>query len=136
MSFIQDFKKFAMRGNMIDMAVGIIIGGAFGKIVSSLVNDIIMPPLGYIIGGVDFKNLSIILKPEQLTQTGEVLTPAVSFNYGMFVQNILDFVIIAFAVFLLVRLSNKLAKKKEPEPTTPPKQELLLQEIRDLLKKK
>ncbi len=135
MSFIQDFKKFAMRGNMIDMAVGIIIGGAFGKIVSSLVNDVIMPPLGYIIGGVDFKNLKVVLKPEEINAVGEVVTQAVSFNYGMFIQNVIDFLIIALAVFMMVKIANKMAKKKEPEPATPPKQEMLLEEIRDLLKK-
>ncbi len=135
--FFEDFKKFAMRGNMMDMAVGVIIGGAFGKIVSSLVSDIIMPPLGFLIGGVDFKDLSLLLKPEQLNAAGEITTPAVSFNYGMFIQNIIDFLIIAFAVFMMVKLTNKLAKKKEAEPipTTPSKQELLLEEIRDLLKK-
>ncbi len=136
MSFIQDFKKFAMRGNMIDMAVGIIIGGAFGKIVSSLVADIIMPPLGYVIGGVDFKNLKVVLKPEELNAAGEVVSQAVSFNYGMFIQNVIDFLIIALAVFMMVKIANKMAKKKEePEPATPPKQEVLLEEIRDLLKK-
>ena len=135
--FFEDFKKFAMRGNMMDMAVGVIIGGAFGKIVSSLVSDIIMPPLGFLIGGVDFKDLNLLLKPEQLNAAGEITTPAVSFNYGMFIQNIIDFLIIAFAVFMMVKLTNKLAKKKEAEPipTTPSKQELLLEEIRDLLKK-
>ena len=135
--FFEDFKKFAMRGNMMDMAVGVIIGGAFGKIVSSFVSDIIMPPLGFLIGGVDFKDLSLLLKPEQLNAAGEITTPAVSFNYGMFIQNIIDFLIIAFAVFMMVKLTNKLAKKKEAEPipTTPSKQELLLEEIRDLLKK-
>ncbi len=135
MSFIQDFKKFAMRGNMIDMAVGIIIGGAFGKIVSSLVNDIIMPPLGYVIGGVDFKHLNIVLKPEVFSETGEVLMPAVAFNYGMFIQNIVDFIIIALAVFVMVKVANKVSKKKEAEPALPPRQEVLLEEIRDLLKK-
>ena len=135
--FFEDFKKFAMRGNMMDMAVGVIIGGAFGKIVSSLLSDIIMPPLGFLIGGVDFKDLNLLLKPEQLNAAGEITTPAVSFNYGMFIQNIIDFLIIAFAVFMMVKLTNKLAKKKEAEPipTTPSKQELLLEEIRDLLKK-
>lgn len=136
MGFIQDFKKFAMRGNMIDMAVGIIIGGAFGKIVSSLVNDIIMPPLGYMVGGVDFKNLKVILKPEEINAAGEVVSQVVSFNYGMFIQNVIDFLIIALAVFMMVKIANKMAKKKEePGPATPPKQEILLEEIRDLLKK-
>ncbi len=145
MGFIQDFKKFAMRGNMIDMAVGIIIGGAFGKIVSSLVADVIMPPLGFVIGGVDFKNLKVVLKPEEMNEVGEVVTQAVSFNYGMFIQNIIDFLIIALAVFMMVKIANKMAKsaqggsalggKKELESATPPKQEVLLEEIRDLLKK-
>ncbi len=138
MGFIQDFKKFAMRGNMIDMAVGIIIGGAFGKIVSSLVADVIMPPLGFVIGGVDFKNLKVVLKPEELNAAGEVVAQTVSFNYGMFIQNIIDFLIIALAVFMMVKIANKMAKKKEDEPQqpTPPKQEMLLEEIRDLLKNK
>ena len=137
MGFIQDFKKFAMRGNMIDMAVGIIIGGAFGKIVSSLVADVIMPPLGFVIGGVDFKNLKVVLKPEEMNEVGEVVSQAVSFNYGMFIQNIIDFLIIALAVFMMVKLANKMAKKKEDEPQlpAPSKQEVLLEEIRDLLKK-
>lgn len=144
MGFIQDFKKFAMRGNMIDMAVGIIIGGAFGKIVSSLVNDVIMPPLGYIIGGVDFKNLKVVLKPEEINAAGEVASQVVSFNYGMFIQNVIDFLIIALAVFMMVKIANKMAKsaqggsasgEKESEPATPSKQEILLEEIRDLLKK-
>lgn len=134
---LQEFKQFAMRGNMIDMAVGIIIGGAFGKIVSSLVADIIMPPLGLLIGGVNFKDLTMILKPAQINALGEVTTPALAFNYGLFIQNIFDFLIVAFAVFMMVKLTNKLSKKKETEsvPATPPKQEVLLEEIRDLLKK-
>lgn len=135
---LQEFKKFAMRGNMIDMAVGIIIGGAFGKIVSSLVADIIMPPLGLLIGGVSFKDLHIILKAAEINALGEVTNPALVFNYGLFIQNIFDFLIVAFAVFMMVKLTNKLSKKKEAEsvPTTPPKQEVLLEEIRDLLRKK
>ena len=135
---LEEFKKFAMRGNMIDMAVGIIIGGAFGKIVSSLVADIIMPPLGFLIGGVNFKDLSVVLKPEQINTAGEILKPALSFNYGLFIQNIIDFLIVAFAVFMMVKITNKFSKKKEEEPKTvlPPKQEVLLEEIRDLLKKR
>ncbi len=135
MGFIKEFKEFAMRGNMIDMAVGIIIGGAFGKIVSSLVNDIIMPPLGFLIGGMDFKNLKIILKPEVVDSAGEITMPTLSFNYGMFIQNVVDFLIIAFAVFLMIKMVNKFAKKKEAVPAAPSKQEVLLEEIRDLLKK-
>lgn len=135
MGFIQEFKKFAMRGNMLDMTVGIVIGGGFGKIVTSLVNDIIMPPLGFLIGGVDFKDLKILLKSEQLASTGEVAIPAISFNYGIFIQNIVDFLIVAIAVFIMVRIINKISKKKEvePVPVAPPRQEVLLEEIRDLL---
>lgn len=140
MGFIQEFKKFAMRGNMLDMTVGIVIGGGFGKIVTSLVNDIIMPPLGFLIGGVDFKDLKILLKSEQLASTGEVVIPAISFNYGIFIQNIVDFLIVAIAVFIMVRIINKISKKSalggkeaEPIPVAPPRQEVLLEEIRDLL---
>ncbi len=136
MGFIQEFKKFAMRGNVIDMTVGIVIGGGFGKIVTSLVNDIILPPIGLIMGGVSFKDLKMVLKPEQLGPAGEVVTPALSFNYGAFIQNIIDFLIIALAVFLMVKLANKFSKKNEPVPPSAPKQEQLLVEIRDLLKAK
>ncbi len=135
MGFVKEFKEFAVRGNMIDMAVGIIIGGAFGKIVSSLVNDLIMPPLGLLLGGIDFKNLKVIFKPEVLGETGEVVVPALSFNYGMFIQNVVDFLIIALAVFFMIKMMNTFAKKKEAVPAAPSKQEVLLEEIRDLLKK-
>ena len=141
--FFTEFKKFAMRGNMLDMTVGIVIGGGFGKIVTSLVNDIIMPPLGFLIGGVDFKDLKILLKPEQLSSAGEITVPVISFNYGIFIQNIIDFLIVAIAVFIMVRLVNRISKKsilgeKETEPVsvTPPRQEILLEEIRDLLRTK
>jgi large conductance mechanosensitive channel len=129
---LQEFKKFAMRGNVVDLAVGIIIGGAFGKIVSSLVNDIIMPPLGMLLKGVDFKTLAYIMR--EATEDAE----AVTLNYGMFIQNIVDFVIVAFAIFLLIKGINKLNKKKEeapPAPAAPPADVQLLTEIRDLLKK-
>jgi large conductance mechanosensitive channel len=129
---LQEFKKFAMRGNVVDLAVGIIIGGAFGKIVSSLVNDIIMPPLGMLLKGVDFKTLAYTMR--EATEDAE----AVTLNYGMFIQNIVDFVIVAFAIFLLIKGINKLNKKKEeapPAPAAPPADVQLLTEIRDLLKK-
>lgn len=135
MSFIKEFREFAMRGNVVDMAVGVIIGGAFGKIVSSLVADVFMPVLGIFTGGVDFKDLKFVLKEA----VGEV--PAVTLNYGAFIQNVFDFLIIAFAIFLMIKALNKLKNEKpvEPEkPAEPPKpsnQELLLAEIRDLLKK-
>lgn len=135
MSFAKEFKEFAVRGNVVDMAVGIIIGGAFGKIVSSLVADIIMPPIGLAIGGVDFSDLAVTLKAE----TEEA--PAVLLRYGEFLQLSLNFLIVAFAVFLLVKGINYLRRKEAeaPAPAAPPaptKEELLLTEIRDLLKAK
>ena len=138
--FLQDFKAFAMKGNVVDMAVGVIIGGAFGKIVSSVVNDIIMPPLGLLIGGVNFKDLKLVLKPA-VVENGEEIA-AVTLNYGNFLQNIFDFLIIAFSIFLFIRVMTRLMNKKKEEaqaaPTPPPaptKDQILLTEIRDLLKK-
>ncbi|UYZ84726.1 large-conductance mechanosensitive channel protein MscL [Entomomonas sp. E2T0] len=130
MSLLQEFKKFAMRGNVIDMAVGIIIGAAFGKIVSSFVGDIIMPPLGILIGGVDFSDLAITLKE---AADG---APAVVLAYGKFIQTIVDFTIIAFAIFMGIKAMNKLTHHEEEKPEEPakPTQEELLAEIRDLLK--
>lgn len=138
--FLNEFKDFAMRGNVVDMAVGVIIGGAFGKIVSSLVNDIIMPPIGYILGGVNFKDLSFKLG-EKLAEDGKTME-AVTLNYGNFIQEVVNFLIIAFCVFLLVKAVMALSKKKsdvptEPEtPAEPSNEEKLLGEIRDLLKAK
>lgn len=133
MSMVQEFKKFAMRGNVVDMAVGIIIGVAFGKIVSSFVSDVIMPPLGLLLGGVDFKDWVIVLKEA----VGEA--PAVVIAYGQFIQTIVDFVIVAFAIFMAIKVMNRLKAKEEAAPTVPPaptKEEILLTEIRDLLKEK
>ncbi|OGU52284.1 MAG: large-conductance mechanosensitive channel [Ignavibacteria bacterium RIFOXYD12_FULL_36_8] len=132
MSLIKEFKEFAVRGNVIDMAVGIIIGGAFGKIVSSLVSDVVMPPIGVLLGGVDFSKLSATVK--EATETAE----AVKVNYGAFLNTIIDFIIIAFVIFMAIKAMNKLKKKEEEKPAAPPapsKQEVLLAEIRDLLKK-
>jgi large conductance mechanosensitive channel len=131
MGFMQEFKEFAMRGNVVDMAVGIIIGGAFGKIVSSFVGDVIMPPLGVVVGGIDFTNLAITLKP------AVDKAAAVTLNYGKFLQSVVDFAIIAFAIFVAIKAMNALKKKEEATPAAPappPKQEVLLSEIRDLLK--
>lgn len=132
MGIIKEFKTFAMKGNVVDMAVGIIIGAAFGKIVSSVVNDIIMPPIGMLIGGVDFKDLRVVIK-----EAAEGM-PAVTLNYGNFLQVVFDFLIVAFAVFMLIKALN-MAKRKKDEASAPPpapsKQEVLLTEIRDLLKK-
>ena len=139
-SFLQDFKAFAMKGNVIDMAVGVIIGGAFGKIVSSVVADVIMPPIGLLVGGVNFTDLKWVLKPAVL-KDGEGVAAAVTLNYGNFLQVTFDFLVIAFSVFLFVRLLSRLNRKKEkpaapPAPPAPSKEELLLTEIRDLLKAK
>ncbi|APG25105.1 MULTISPECIES: large-conductance mechanosensitive channel protein MscL [Syntrophotalea] len=131
MGMMQEFKTFAVKGNMVDMAVGIIIGGAFGKIVSSLVAEVIMPPLGLLLGGMDFKDFSFTLKD------ATDAAPAVTLNYGLFLQALFDFVIIAFAIFMLVKAINALRKKEEAKPAEPPapsKEETLLGEIRDLLK--
>lgn len=137
-NILQEFKQFAMRGNVIDMAVGIIIGGAFGKIVSSVVGDIIMPAVGLLIGGVNFTDLKIVLK-HAVMEGDKVVSPAVSINYGNFIQVTLDFIIIAFAIFMLVKGVNSLTKKKEEAPAAPaapPADIQLLTEIRDLLKEK
>ncbi|MBQ0164029.1 MAG: large-conductance mechanosensitive channel protein MscL [Bacteroidaceae bacterium] len=135
--FLEDFKAFAIKGNVIDMATGVIIGGAFGKIVSSLVDDIIMPPIGYLIGGVNFTDLKFELP--KVTVEGVELAPA-TINYGNFIQTSLDFIIVAFCIFMLLKGVMKLSKKKEEEaaPAAPagPTQEELLAEIRDLLKEK
>ena len=144
--FLAEFRDFAVKGNMIDMAVGIIIGGAFGKIVTSLVSDIIMPPIGLLVGGVNFTEWNVVLK-EAVMENGEVITPALTLNYGNFIQVLFDFLIIALSIFFVIRGINKMkemtSKKQaeeaaaapapEPEPT---KEEILLTEIRDLLKNK
>jgi large conductance mechanosensitive channel len=135
MKFVQEFKQFAMKGNVVDMAVGIIIGAAFGKIITSLVNDVIMPPIGLLIGGVDFTDLKCTLKGASVDDAGNVIN-AVTLNWGNFVQTALDFLIVAFAIFLLIKAVNRLKKKEEPAaPPQPTKEENLLSEIRDLLKK-
>ena len=134
-TFLQDFKAFAMKGNVVDMAVGVIIGGAFGKIVSSVVADIIMPPLGLLIGGVNFTDLKWVMN-------GKETAAAVTLNYGNFLQATFDFLIIAFSIFLFIKLITKLTQKKAEAPAAPPappaptKEEILLTEIRDLLKEK
>lgn len=136
--FITEFKEFAVKGNVVDMAVGVIIGGAFGKIVTSLVNDVIMPVIGKITGGISFTDLKYTLS-DAVMNGEEVVTPAVVLNYGQFIQNVVDFLIIAFCIFLMVKGIMKLKKKKEEAPAAPPaptKEEVLLTEIRDLLKEK
>ena len=131
MGMMKEFKEFAAKGNMLDMAVGIIVGAAFGKIITSLVSDVLMPPIGLVIGGVDFKTLKLILKQA----VGD--TAAVTLNYGVFIQTIVDFLIVAFAIFLLIKGVNAMRKQEEvapAAPAVPSNQELLLGEIRDLLK--
>jgi len=133
MKLLDEFKAFAMRGNVVDLAVAVIIGGAFGKIVSSFVNDILMPPIGLMLGGLDFKDLAYTMK----AAIGE--TPAVTLNYGMFIQNVIDFLIIAFAIFMAIKGMTSFKKKEEEVPAAPPaptKDQELLSEIRDLLKNK
>lgn len=135
---LNEFKNFAMRGNVVDMAVGIVIGGAFGKIVSSFVNDVIMPPIGMIMGNVDFSQLFINLGDQEFaTLTAAQEAGAATINYGTFINTVLDFVIVAFAIFMVIRGMNKMKKKEEEKPAEAPKpsdEVLLLQEIRDALK--
>ena len=133
MTLLQDFKKFAMRGNVIDLAVAVVIGAAFGRIVTSLVNDVIMPPIGYLLGGVDFTEFSWTLAEA----TADAV--AVTVNYGIFIQQIVNFLIVAFAIFMVIRAFEKMKRKEKEEPAAPakpPAQEVLLTEIRDLLKEK
>jgi large conductance mechanosensitive channel len=140
MGLLSEFKEFAVKGNVIDLAVGVIIGGAFGKIVASFVNDIVMPPIGMLLGGVDFKDLVIILKEATVDAAGEAVA-AVTINYGAFIQNVVDFTIIAFVIFMAIKGINKMKRKEVEAPAPPPPapepttSEKLLSEIRDLLKK-
>ncbi len=135
-STLKDFRDFAMKGNVLDLAIGVIIGGAFGKIVASLVNDIIMPLIGLLLGRVDFKTLSIILR----APSSDTATDGLTLNYGMFIQNIVDFLIIALSVYLFVKFLSRFRRKEEaapapkPEPASTPRNEVLLEEIRDLLR--
>lgn len=133
MKMLKEFQQFAMRGNVVDMAVGIIIGAAFGKIITSLVEDIIMPPIGYVMGGMDFSNLKIVIKEAADN------APAVAIKYGAFINVVINFTIVAFAMFMLINAMNQLKKKEAAAPSAPPTpstQELLLMEIRDILKRK
>ncbi|MEE3444733.1 MAG: large conductance mechanosensitive channel protein MscL [Prevotella sp.] len=139
MGFISEFKEFAMKGNVMDMAVGVIIGGAFGKIVTSLVNDVLMPVISLSTGGIDFTDLFVNLgEGNYATLAAAKEAGAAVLAYGQFIQNVIDFIIIAFCIFLMIKAMNKLKKKEEPAPEAPkgPSQEELLAEIRDLLKQK
>ncbi len=137
--FLNEFKEFAMKGNVVDMAVGVVIGAAFGKIVTSLVNDIIMPVVGVLTGGTNFSEYKWVIK-QGVTEGTEIITPEVAVTWGTFVQTIVDFIIIAFCIFLAIKVMNKMRRKPEPEPEAPaapapPTQEELLTEIRDILRK-
>lgn len=139
MGLWKEFKTFAMRGNVIDLAVGIIIGGAFGQIVNSLVNQIIMPPIGVLLGKMDFSQLKLVLVKQAVDAAGNVTTKEAAISYGMFINTIINFLIVAAAVFALVKVINMAKKKEEAKPAVPPapsNQELLLTEIRDILKSK
>ncbi len=136
MSMLQEFKAFAMRGNVMDMAVGIVIGGAFGKIVSSLVSDVIMPPIGWITGGIDFSRLKWVIKPADASDPAHKIAE-VAINYGEFINTVITFIIIAFAIFMVIKAMNRLQRKQEEAPpAAPPADVALLTEIRDLLKHK
>ncbi|GGK61883.1 large-conductance mechanosensitive channel protein MscL [Rufibacter glacialis] len=137
MSVTKEFKEFAMRGNVVDLAVGIVIGAAFGKIVTSFVEDILMPPLGLLVGGVDFKDLKLMLRQGVMGADGKLTD--VTLNYGNFIQSLVDFIIIAIAIFMVVKLMNTLKRKKAASPDIPPaptKEEVLLTEIRDAIRTK
>ncbi len=133
MGMLTEFKEFAMRGNVIDLAVGVVIGAAFGKIVTALVDKIIMPPLGWLIGRVDFSELAWTLAPARVAADGTEI-PAVVIGYGDFLNTLVQFIIVAFAIFLLIKVINRVARKKEAEPAAPKEEILLLREIRDNLK--
>jgi large conductance mechanosensitive channel len=138
MGMMKEFKDFAMRGNVVDLAVAVVIGGAFGKIVTSLVGDVIMPPIGLALGGVDFTNLQLTLKEAVVNAEGVEEVAAVAIRYGAFVQTIVDFLIVAWAIFMVVRAMNSMKKKEEAAPAPPPQpseEVLLLREIRDNLKR-
>ncbi|WP_109123757.1 large-conductance mechanosensitive channel protein MscL [Dyella sp. C11] len=133
MSMLKEFKEFAMRGNVIDLAVGVVIGGAFGKIVTSLVDQIIMPPIGLLTGGIDFSQMKWVLKPADNTDPAHKIAE-VAIGYGTFINTLIQFIIIAFAIFLVGKAINKLTRRQEAEPAPPPADVVLLTEIRDLLK--
>ncbi|WP_026952312.1 large-conductance mechanosensitive channel protein MscL [Algoriphagus mannitolivorans] len=138
MGLLKEFKEFAVKGNVVDLAVAVIIGGAFGKIVASFVSDVLMPPIGLLLGGVDYTSLQLILKEASMNDAGEEIA-AVAINYGVFLQNVIDFIIIAFVIFMAIRAINSMKNKEAAAPPPPPPgptpSEKLLEEIRDLLKK-
>lgn len=135
MGFFQEFKEFVRRGSVVDMAVGVVVGGAFGKVVTSFVNDVLMPPIGMLVGGLDFKEMKWIIQPGTLDEAGE-LVGEVAVSYGMFIQTIVDFLIIALAIFTVIRAMNRMKRKEEEAAPAKADDVVLLEEIRDLLKNK
>ena len=135
MGMISEFKSFAMKGNLVDMAVGFVMGTAFATVVTSFINDVFMPPLGKIMGGVDFGNMKHVIQPEVLGADGAVATAEVAIRYGAFINALISFIIVAFVMFMIIKGMNKAKKKEEAAPAAPPANEVLLAEIRDLLKK-
>jgi large conductance mechanosensitive channel len=138
MGMLKEFKEFAMKGNVVDLAVGVVIGAAFGKIVSSLVSDVIMPPIGWLLGGINFTDIKIKLSEAVADANGKVITEAVNINLGVFLQSVFDFIIVAFVIFMVIKAMNKLKKEEVAAPAAPPapsNEEVLLTQIRDLLKK-
>jgi len=136
---LKEFKAFILKGNVLELAVAVIIAGAFGAVVTSFTKDVLMPPIGILLGGVDFSQLAIVLQPAEMGADGEIVKEAVSLRYGAFIQTVIDFIIIAFAIFMMIRTYEKSQKKKEEAPAAPPApsaEEKLLTEIRDLLKHK
>lgn len=137
MGLISEFKEFAMKGSVVDMAVGIVIGAAFGKIVTSVVSDVLMPPIGLLVGGVDFSKLKLVLKHARFDAAGKLITPETAISYGKFINNVIDFLIVAVAIFIVIKLINAAKRKPAPPPAVPPpptKDQELLGEIRDILK--
>lgn len=135
MGMISEFKEFAMKGNLVDMAVGFVMGGAFATVVTSFINDVFMPPLGKVMGGVDFGQMKAIIQPEVLDAEGVVQTAEVAIRYGAFINAVISFIIVAFVMFMVIKGMNKAKKAEEEAPAAPPANEVLLAEIRDLLKK-
>ena len=135
MGMISEFKEFAMKGNLVDMAVGFVMGGAFATVVTSFINDIFMPPLGKVMGGVDFGQMKHVIQPEVLAADGTVQAAEVAVRYGAFINALISFIIVAFVMFMIIKGMNKAKKKEEEAPAAPPASEVLLAEIRDLLKK-
>lgn len=144
MGFVKEFKEFAMRGNLVDLAIGVVIGGAFGKLTTSFIGDVVMPPIGKLMGNVDFSQLKYVLQDgaaEVKNPAGDIVTPAVAevaIKYGAFLNTVIDFIIVAFVMFMVIKMMNRLKKKQEEAPAAPPapsNEEILLTEIRDLLKK-